>query len=80
MSDSDGGPEFTSVLNVDYDQELNGPFDRSRVHVSLSVLVFDRLCFTVLITNGLQVMHGLSKDFCSSGLRYGAECLCLSLC
>lgn len=35
MLDPDGGPEFTSVLNVDPKQELNEPFDKSRVHVSI---------------------------------------------
>jgi len=30
------GPEFSSVLSLDYAVELEGSFDRSRVHVSMA--------------------------------------------
>lgn len=36
LIDPHSGPEFTSVLSLDYAVELEGPFDRSRVHVSMA--------------------------------------------
>lgn len=38
---------YTSMLNIDLDNELGPSFNKKRVHV----------------------IHGMSKDFCSNGLR-----------
>lgn len=57
------------MLSIDLERELGPTFNKKRVHVSSDRTGVASPIRVILSRPPFQVIHGMSKDFCSNGLR-----------